>query len=117
MWDHSKVRKGNIRLLNEIDAEYRQINRPIRLRASVYRNKNISLLGRHIILSGHEPVQEGTLIQFKFDLECQSTHRIDNGVTPICKRFIGIGQVLRILEMDHGRYKMLIRLLDLCPAR
>jgi hypothetical protein len=117
MWDHSKIQKGHIRALNEINAEYRQINRPIRLKASVHRNKNISLLGKHIILSGHEPVQEGTLIQFKFDLECQSQKRIYNSALPICKRFIGIGQVLRILEMDHARYKMLIRLLDLCPAR
>ena len=110
--NHSKIHDGYIRIFNEMKAEYQQINQPIRVKA--VENKNIFSIGKHIILSGHKPMKEGSLIQVKFDLKNRFNNKsedVDND-TPY-KRCIGIGQVLRILERKNETNRMLIRILDL----
>ncbi len=112
-----KIRDRYIRALDEVKGEYHLINKPVRVKASKNKNINIFSVGKHIILCGRYAVEEGALIQVKFDLNGKKKHRFGNYNTLLpCKRFIGIGQVLRTLETRGEKYKMLIRLLDLCPA-
>lgn len=112
--DCTAVRNGYVRILHEIKADYQPIDKSINIKMSPEREQNISLVGNHIILNGSEPVEIGTLISFKFDLKGKSRHRFGDYDTPADDNtFVGIGQVLNILESYSERYKMLIRLLDL----
>ena len=114
---HINIREGYIRTLDKIKAEYHQIHKPIRIKASGHKTKKMSALGKHIILTGHKRVEKGTLIQVKFDLKYRSKHRFGaHNNLPRRRAFVGTGQVLKILETNHKKFKMLIRLLDLCPA-
>ena len=108
------LKDGYVRILREIKAEYHPINQPIRLKVSEDGYENIASVGKHIILNGSEPVKEGTLIQLRFDLKGHSKHRFGNCNMPVPeKTFIGIGQVISILESSSDRYKMLTSILDL----
>lgn len=105
---------GHARILHEIKAEYYPIRHSIRLKVSPDREQNISLVGNHIILNGHDPVEVGTLIKLKFDLRGNSKHKFGDYNKPDPDiTFVGIGQVLNILESDAEKHKMLIRILDL----
>ena len=112
------IQEGYIRVLNKMTAEYHQINRAIRVKASGYQTQKKIALGKQIILTGHKPVEKGALIQLKFDLKCRPQNKF--GVQNAQRRrknFIGIGQVLKIFRIGQKKYKMLVLLLDLCSVR
>lgn len=110
-----KIQNGSIQILDKIKAEYHRVNKPIRIKVSENRDKNIFSIGKHIILNGHEPVKKGSLIQVKLKLKNRFKNSFSDERRPNQgKKIIGIGQVLRILEIRNKRYRMLIHLLDLC---
>ena len=111
------IQERYIRVLDKMRAEYHQINRPIRVKASGYKTKRKNALGKHIILTGHKPVEKGTLIQLKFDLKYRSQSKFEvQNTQRRRKNFIGIGQVVKIFSTGHKKYKMLVLLLDLCSV-